>query len=164
MSVIFFVQDYISNSVNVFPLILFVLSLFMLVGMPLLLKYSSKKMLQTSALLRKTQTFKIHESGIDSSTESSNSSIKWCELYKANETKENFLFFISKTQAFILPKKCLDGDEDYFNIIRSYMKNAPVPKEDRKGFFSKYRNWIATFIAILITILIFITIYLSLNP
>jgi len=102
----------------------------------MLLKKNSKTALKTNKLLQKTHRYQIDNEGIGATSESGQRYIKWEELYEAIETKESFLFFISKEQAYIVPKRCFGENIGQFELLRNYMKNAPISNR-KKGLFFK---------------------------
>ena len=50
--------------------------------------------------------------GINSSARSSSSHHKWEAIYKAFETKEDFVLFIGEENMYMIPKRCFPNKED----------------------------------------------------
>ena len=120
----------------ILTMLLILLPLIFLITVPLALKKVAIRNFNTSKLLHKTQKYQIGNEGIEISSESGQAFIKWNELYMATETKDGFRFFISEQLAYIVPKRCFDQDEEIVKLLRSYIKNAPIPKGDKKKRFS----------------------------
>ncbi len=112
---------------------LFFFSLFSLVIIPSALKKGAVKALKTSKLLQQKQTFQIGAEGIAVASESGSGFIKWNEFYKATESKEAFMFFIGMQQAYVIPKRYLNGNEDDLQQIRKYLNSVPPLKDTKKS-------------------------------
>ncbi len=134
-------------------LLLIVIPLLIFIVVLLSLKKSAANTLKTNKLIQKTQEYTISDEGFNAHSESAQAFIKWSEMYKATETRDCFLFFIAKGQAYIIPKRYLINGKD-IEIIRKAIKLAPVPKG--KNMFIK---GLLIYILIFIIILLFITFY-----
>lgn len=147
----------------IFSIILILISVLFLIGIPLIFKRSATNAFKTNKLLQKTQKYEISDDGIEVSSESGRGFVKWDEIYKATETKDSFLFFISKQQAYAIPKRFLNGDAQSIEYLRKFIKLAPVAKEDKflgVGIFKKVLGvgciiYVLLFIVILLILLVY---------
>ena len=146
-----------------FAIILILISAFFLIGIPSAFKRGAANAFKTNKLLQKTQKYEIGDAGIEVSSESGQGFVKWDEIYKATETKDSFLFFISKQQAYVIPKRSFNENAQDIEFLRKYMKAAPSAKEDKfLGIFKKGLGWgciiyILLFFVILIILLLYST-------
>ena len=62
--------------------------------------------------------------------------MKWSGLYKASEIKESFLIFISKQQAYIIPKRYFNSTGEQAELMRKFMSQTPKPKDYTKEWRS----------------------------
>lgn len=136
------------------PLIMVVV---FVVIIPVSVKKSSKSLLDTNKLLQKTNYYTIGNEGVEISTESSNAIIKWSELYKAIEVKDSFLFYLSERQSYVIPKRYLAENMGQLELMRSYIKNAPVPKKKR-GLFGSFR-FVYLLVLLFVIIVFILTLY-----
>lgn len=113
---------------------------------------------KTNKLVQKTQRYEIGTEDIKISSESGSSIIKWHELYKAMEIKDGFLLFISKQQAYYIPKRYFGENSGLIDMMRKYISFAPVPREGNK-FFSKVAHFgCLIYIVIFFIILLIVTL------
>lgn len=96
-------------------------------------KRAAKKLYETNQLIRDTQFFKIDRDFIRISSANGEARIGWNKLYKAVETKDNFVFYTSKMQAYIVPKRYLNEAEGQTALLRELLKIAPTPKKEKAG-------------------------------
>lgn len=145
-------------------ILLILFSLLFLVFLPSALKRGAANAFKTNKLLQKTQKYDIGDDGIEVSSESGQGFVKWDEIYKATETKDSFLFFISKQQAYVIPKRCLNENIQDIELLRKYMKDAaPTTKEDKfpgLGIFKKGLGlgciiYVLLFVVILLILLVY---------
>lgn len=120
-------------------------------------KSSSKKSLSTNKLLQKTQSYIINQDGVKMISESSEGFIQWNEFYKAMETKESFMLFISHQQAYLIPKRFMNNDSEQENFVRACIRNVPAQEKKRKSnkILKMVLGYIALFVIILIIIVLF---------
>jgi hypothetical protein len=146
-----------------FPIVAFTLLMFpiiFLIVFPSAIKKNSKKMFETSKLIRNTQSFQIDQNAIKIFSPTTESNLTWDMLYKAVETKDSFLFYISNVQAHIIPKRYFNEEDDQVVLLRDYIKKAPIPKDDKKSIFSPKRLGIGCLIYV---ILFFVILLILLN-
>lgn len=128
-------------------------------SIPFTMKRAFLKSYKTNKLLQKTQSYELNQEGIHITSEFTNSSIKWSDLYKAMNTKMNFLLYLSKQQAYVLPKRCFANTEE-LRYVEEIIKLAPVPKE-RIHFFRISRWGLLIYIALFVIILLILFLYQS---
>ncbi len=158
LSIISFIDSSETEIVPLRSLLCLIFPIIFLVVIPVFLKKNSKAVLTTSKLLQKAQSYQISDQGIKATSPSAEVNIKWEELYKANETKDSFQFFLSKAQAYVIPKRCFDNSEEQFVLLRIYMKNAPIPKEEKKRtrrLVGGFLAYVILFFAVLIVMLLY---------
>ena len=64
------------------------------------------------------------ESGIEATAPSFSGRTAWQNVYKAYETKTNFLAFISKNMMYVIPKRCFANAEQvasFKSLLRSQL-------------------------------------------
>lgn len=118
------------------------------------------KSYKTNKLLQKPQCYEINHDGIHITSEYTNSSIKWSDLYKAKDTKLNFLLYLSKQQAYVLPKRCFSSVEEV-QFMQEVIKLAPVPRERGLRFMKIFRWSLLVYIALAVVVLLVLFLYQS---
>jgi hypothetical protein len=81
--------------------------LLMIVFVPLAAKWAARRQLRTGPTTQGVQRIGVGDWGLAISGPLYNGEIAWSSMMRANETPEFFLFFISKLQAFFIPKRLL---------------------------------------------------------
>lgn len=151
-----------SNGINVlFPAILLIIPIVLVIMMPFALKKGAKNALATNKILQKPQRYEISPEGFSVSSDSGLSFIKWDELYKASELKESMVLFISEQQAHVIPKRCLSECAAQLEILREYMKNAPVPKKQKRSLFLRKGTGVGCLVIILLLFVVTYVLYSS---
>jgi len=92
--------------------------------LPTMIKFSSKTIYKKNPQFRNTFFYDISSKGIKITNNSKDIVIKWDDLYKFVETPETFLVHIARGRAFIVPKRCLEGDQmiwDIKQIVKEYV-------------------------------------------
>lgn len=84
--------------------------------MPTLIKASAKTVFKKNAQYKRPFVYELSEAGIKVKMGDKYSVTKWDDLYKFVETKENLLIHVARGRAFIVPKRCLEGEEMVWNI------------------------------------------------
>jgi len=103
--------------------------LIVLLVTPVAFRFSAKKSLKTNKMLMATHTYTLTEDEISSFSENNSMNIKWNDLYDFRESKNHFLFYISNNQAFLIPKRFLNNNEQNLLLIRNCVKNISKPKK-----------------------------------
>jgi hypothetical protein len=119
-------------------------------------KRSSVNAFKENKLVLQTQRVTLTQEGIEVQSDSGYSNLQWEQLYRVTEIKESFLFFISKQQAFVIPKRYIVPYVEQYDLIRSFMMQAPTPKGDktREKFYKYLLIGLIAFLAILGIIMI----------
>jgi len=68
--------------------------------------FNTKKHMASNKSLSERVHYVFSESGIETTAPSFSGQIAWQNVYKAYETRSNFLIFISKNMMYIIPKRC----------------------------------------------------------
>lgn len=89
-----------------------IISLIMSFLYVLYLLWFGKRLLKSNKLYKYEQTYRFDAEGIFNKSEVGEAQIKWNDLYKVAETKKVFLLYISRYQAFIIPKKEIKEDKE----------------------------------------------------
>ena len=84
--------------------------------MPSLIKASAKTVFKKNAQYKRPFIYELSETGIKVKMGDKYTVTKWDDLYKFVETNENFLIHIARGRAYIVPKRCLGGEEMIWNI------------------------------------------------
>ena len=164
VSIMNLVRGLQSNNLPIGTAVFVLIAVTFIVMFPKQLRKSSKVALETNKLLQKTQCYRIGNEGVEVSSETGKSFIRWNEFYKAIETKYGFALFLSKNQAYIIPKRFLSEESEKIELLRSYLKNAPTPKEEKKvfGIFKRGLNiGCLMYVLLFITILVILALYSS---
>ena len=77
----------------------------------LILRYAAKKQYESNKLMRSETEIILSEAGVSETGKYVNTSVAWADLYKIEESKSAFYFYIAKGQAVILPKRILENGE-----------------------------------------------------
>lgn len=87
-----------------------------LVFSPLMLFLQSKKQIATNPVFKDAISYKINNEGFYVSQSGEWVEFKWENLFKVIQTRHNFLFYISKDQAFIIPVRFIEDNENIKDI------------------------------------------------
>ncbi len=92
--------------------------------LPTLLKISSRSVFRKNPMYKHPFFFSVSDKGVKITVDDKDTVIKWDSLYKFQETDETYLFYIARGRAFIVPKRCLDGEEmiwDLKQLVKQYV-------------------------------------------
>ncbi len=84
---------------------------------------STRNIFKTQCIFLEVWHYDFTESGIEMNSEYSSGKTAWKNIYEILETKSYFLIFISKVQAYILPKRCFTTYEEivsFRQLLRNY--------------------------------------------
>lgn len=96
-----------------------------------LLKRKLRKQYNSTRLMQAESEIIIDKAGLRQSNEFSNLAISWTDVFKAVESKKGFYLYISKMQAFIIPKHLVSAEEE--KILRGLIDiNLPSEKNRLK--------------------------------
>jgi hypothetical protein len=89
----------------------------------LTLRFAAKKQYESNKLMKSETEIVMNETGVSQSNKFGNTSVGWADLHKIEEVKNAFYIYIAKRQAFILPKRILENDEQAAarTLIAKYM-------------------------------------------
>lgn len=93
-----------------------------LVVLPLLNSYFSKKYFNSNKLLQNEQKYNFTDEGISISSENGNGKIDWDKIFKVDESKTFFALYISIGQAYIIPKRFFNSDDD-IKLFKEILKD-----------------------------------------
>jgi len=97
----------------------------------LLLNYSirlnSKRAFENNSFSKEKKHYTITEEFLDGSAESGTVKVTWDKINKVEETKECIIIFIAKTQGFIIPKSCLQNEEQ-LRLLKEFISKKLNPK------------------------------------
>ncbi|HEY9062307.1 MAG TPA: YcxB family protein [Pseudobacteroides sp.] len=89
----------------------------------LYLLWYGKRLLKSNKLFRYEQTYIFDDEGIFNKSEIGEAKIKWKDFYKAAETKKAFIIYVSRYQAFIIPKREIKENQG-IQYIRNLLKSS----------------------------------------
>jgi hypothetical protein len=89
----------------------------------------AKKQYESNKLIKSETEIVINKAGVSETSKYGNTSAEWADLYKIEEAKSAYYFYIAKGQAFILPKRILDNDED--TAVRELISKYMAPGENK---------------------------------
>ncbi|MCT4542517.1 MAG: YcxB family protein [Vallitalea sp.] len=101
-------------------IVLFFGAFIYLVISPLMLFLQSKKQIATNPVFKEPILYKVNNKGFYVSQGEEWVEFLWENLYKVIEKKQNILFYITRDQAFIIPVRFLE-DENNLDTIRQYV-------------------------------------------
>ena len=126
--IIFLVLSLLLNDKFLFITSIVVLSiLFFLFLVLVILFFRLKGIFDSNKLLHEEQIFKISENFIEGESESGKSKIDWDKVFKVSESKKLFAIYISKEQAFLLPKIYFTNNK--YNFFINVIKNKLDKKQ-----------------------------------
>lgn len=79
---------------------------------PLLIWWQTKRAFSNPKDFQKNVRYTFLASGFDAQDGKSSSSLSWDSVYKAIETKRSFNIFIYKSLFYVVPKRCIQQQED----------------------------------------------------
>lgn len=103
--------------------------LIVLLGTPLMFRYSARRNLRTNKMLMSEHTYTFTKDSIDSVSEHGRLNTTWDTMHDFREAKGHFLFYIGNNQAFMIPKRCFEGDEKESTFVREWASSIPKPKK-----------------------------------
>ena len=89
--------------------------------------FQVNKNFTSNKLLQDALNYTINNEYFEVNSTNTNSKLTWDKIYKVAESKKIFAVYISKAQAFLLPKHYLNTDE--YNTIKNIIKNALPEKQ-----------------------------------
>jgi tetratricopeptide (TPR) repeat protein len=113
----------------------------------LIIYFSSKIHFQNDKQIQKEQHYIINPEGLQFSTENSYTNLSWDEVSSFEESKNNFLIFISLAKSYILPKRYLTENEIIF--LKDITKNN-IKMSKRNSLFNPQKK--LTFIIMIIAV------------
>lgn len=122
------------------------------------LKRSSINAFKDNKLVKQTQRYIMSEEAVLVESDTGYSNIKWEDLYKAEEAKENFLLYLSKQQAYVIPKRYFEGQPQQLALMQNLLSKAPKPKQDKKS--GQILLW--GFLIYLVIFIVILTVILTL--
>lgn len=128
--------------------------LLVIFGTPLLLRMNAKSSLKTNKMLLAKQTYTFTKEKISSISEFNSLDSKWDKLSEFRESKNNFLFYIGRNQAFLVPKRCLGNDDEKNDFIRDCANAIPIAEKK----FNLFK--VVMTISLILTVIMFIIILL----
>lgn len=93
----------------------------------LILSFQINKNFTSNKLLQDELNYTINNEYFEVHSINTNSKLTWDKIYKVAESKHLFAIYISKAQAFLLPKHHLNTDQ--YNTIKNIIKNALPEKK-----------------------------------
>ncbi|AZN39360.1 YcxB family protein [Paenibacillus albus] len=70
--------------------------------------FRTHRVYKSNKIIQKDQTIELSERGLHLTSVNSTSWIEWTDVYKAVESKSQYLIYISKNQAVVVPKEKVD--------------------------------------------------------
>jgi len=75
------------------------------------------------------KTFRFSDSGFVTKDETGESNHTWASIVKKTETRGYFFLFISSVQAYLIPKKAFEGNDDIEAFRKLLLKNLSFDAE-----------------------------------
>ncbi len=106
-----------------YTLIVGFLGLFFLVIMPVSMALRAGKTVKTSKRFQEPTHYVVEDKGMTVSMQDMQAQVKWDEIYKIKETKNNIFIYFTPVSANVLPKEQLEGKlADLKALISKNMK------------------------------------------
>ncbi|MDO7906324.1 YcxB family protein [Paenibacillus sp. JX-17] len=89
----------------------------------------SKKAFASDPLIQLPSKYRIRDEGLDYENESGSGHVDWEQIYKAGETRNLLLVFISSNRTLILPKRSFQSDGDitaYRKLMKQHLEPGKV--------------------------------------
>ena len=86
----------------------------------------ARRQMKSNKCLNQRLHYIFNEAGIQTTAPSSSGQTSWANIYKAYETRSNFLLFISKNMMYTIPKRCfVDSSqmEQFRQLLKSQLKS-----------------------------------------
>lgn len=103
------------------------LPLFYLAILPMALLIRAKGMWKKESYFQGKFKYRFDDKGIFAESGAGKGLVKWKDITKAFQTRDDLLFYVSKTQAFIVPKYAL-GDHQVKEMLEIIEKNLEESK------------------------------------
>lgn len=109
-------QSFIMNFPTLFTGVL------LLLLFPIILRQKANSTFRGNYFIPKTQRYYFSELGLNVSSESGNTNIRWDEIYRVVEYKNLLLIFILKDKAYIIPKRLIVKEyKDLIEIFKTFV-------------------------------------------
>lgn len=96
---------------------------------PLSLYSNAKRQMLSNPIFKHNITYTFTNKGMDISQYVNSSNLTWDKIKRVRETSKSFLFYINDEQAFILPKRMIETEEEtkqLKSLIRKKAKNTKI--------------------------------------
>ena len=90
------------------------------------LKHSSKKQFASNKSAQAPSDIVLDGEGVHVTNERGNVNLPWPDVYKAAEAKSSYFIFVSRAQAFVVPKRLLAPNEE--ETLRALLQQNITPK------------------------------------
>ncbi len=87
------------------------LPLFYMIIIPLALLFKAKNMWKREELFQKKFQYKFDSKGIHMNSAGGKGLVEWETLRKVHGTREDFIFYVARTQAFIIPLSSMNDEK-----------------------------------------------------
>ncbi len=115
------------------------LALILLLSTPSAQFGNASKLMRTNEILREPILYVFTNSGIRMETKKGKEEAAWKNIFKVAGSGKSLFFYTSKANAFVIPKKNLEGkEEDLIRLVKDHLppeKTAPL----RSSF--RYRKY-----------------------
>ena len=146
------VMDIISGTYVSMTAGMLLVILLVILGTPVLLRMNTKSSLKSNKMLMAKQTYTFTKETIAYISDFNSLDSRWDKLSEFSESKNHFLFYIDRNQAFLVPKRCLENDTRKLAFIRE-CTNA-IPAAEKK--FNLFK--VVMTVSLILTVIMFIII------
>lgn len=92
--------------------------LFWVVGIPLLMRWNAKRLLQSTPAYAGDVSYTFSDAGLDAQSAVGNSHLAWSAFTRAAETRDFFLLFQNRATALFVPKAAISSQADTEALTR----------------------------------------------
>lgn len=121
----------LGNNFDVLPIFFLWVGLLLVIiffTLPKSLKNSASRSVSSSDFKNEERQYTISNNGVSVVEEEEASITQWENIYRVVETKYNFQIYVDKIQAYLIPKRCFNGETEKINTLKSILRSN-LPKD-----------------------------------
>lgn len=139
-----------------------IIHILLLLFMAISIFFKTKKIKAFNQYLSQNISYEIDEKNLNIIGESFETTIPWAHLTKIKETKNWFMIYIDKSQAFFIPKNRLDGLQN-INEFRNYFPISKPLENAKKIKLAKIAGMFLMLVSATLMFIIILSIFFGIN-
>ena len=121
-----------------YAIIMLVISIFFagiaVLASVLSLRYKSKKQFLSNKIIQMPYDFSLDNESVRVSSERGNANVPWTDVYKVGESQSCYFIFISRMQAYVIPKRLLvSGEEETLRALLQQHVASKMCRLQKRG-------------------------------